>query len=146
MFSTIHADFGFRTTNYKFQSLQSKGWMDALRAYIRADRPFFGICIGMQSLFEGSDESPSFEGLGIIPGRVTRFNSVGANGETVRVPQMGWNGVSPVRESVVFEEVNPQDAVRHYYCLVAMYNFISSMRSNHPLYLYVLTMASILSP
>lgn len=92
--------------------------MEALRAYIRADRPFFGICIGMQSLFEGSDESPSFEGLGIIPGRVTRFNSVGAQGETVRVPQMGWNGVSPVRESVVFEEVNPQDAVR-YYLLIA---------------------------
>jgi imidazoleglycerol phosphate synthase glutamine amidotransferase subunit HisH len=78
----------------------------------------------MQSLFEGSDESPSFEGLGIIPGRVTRFNSVGAHGETVRVPQMGWNGVSPVRESVVFEEVNPQDAVRDHNCLVAMLNFI----------------------
>lgn len=101
--------------------------MDALRAYIRADRPFFGICIGMQSLFEGSDESPSFDGLGIIPGRVTRFNSVGANGETVRVPQMGWNGVSPVRESVVFEEVNREDAVRYRNLLLAMQSFLYFM-------------------
>ena len=86
--------------------------MDALRAYIRADRPFFGICIGMQSLFEGSDESPNVEGLGIIPGRVTRFNSFTENGFSTRVPQMGWNGVSPVRETVLLENVKAEDAVR----------------------------------
>lgn len=94
------------------QSLRSKGWIDALRAYIRADKPFFGICIGMQSLFEGSDESPTFEGLGIIPGRVTRFSSKDDQGAVIRVPQMGWNGVSPIRESVVLEDVKSNDAVR----------------------------------
>lgn len=95
------------------QSLRSKGWIDALRAYIRADKPFFGICIGMQSLFEGSDESPTFEGLGIIPGRVTRFSSKDDQGAIIRVPQMGWNGVSPIRESVVLEDVKSNDAVRN---------------------------------
>lgn len=93
------------------QSLRSKGWIDALRAYIRADKPFFGICIGMQSLFEGSDESPTFEGLGIIPGRVTRFSSKDDQGAVIRVPQMGWNGVSPIRESDVLEDVKSNDAV-----------------------------------
>ena len=83
-----------------------------MRAYIKADKPFFGICIGMQSLFEGSDESPTFEGLGVIPGRVTRFSSIDDHGSVIRVPQMGWNGVSPIRESVVLEEVKPNDAVR----------------------------------
>ena len=66
----------------------------------------------MQSLFEGSDESPTFEGLGVIPGRVTRFSSMDDHGSVIRVPQMGWNGVSPIRESVVLEEVNSNDAVR----------------------------------
>ena len=94
------------------QSLKSKGWLEPLRAYIRADKPFFGICIGMQSLFEGSDESPEFEGLGIIPGRVTRFDAVEASGKKVRVPQMGWNGTSPVKDSVVLENTKPGDSVR----------------------------------
>jgi glutamine amidotransferase/cyclase len=58
--------------------------MVELRKYIQADRPFFGICIGMQSLFEGSDESPDVEGLGVIPGKVTRFASSTAGGTMVR--------------------------------------------------------------
>ena len=65
----------------------------------------------MQSLFEGSDESPGFEGLGVIPGRVTRFNGIGEHGVIIRVPQMGWNGVSAVRDSVILENVKPNDAV-----------------------------------
>ena len=93
------------------ESLRSKGWLEPLRAYIRADRPFFGICIGMQSLFEGSDESPEFEGLGVIPGRITRFHTVGPDGTKVRVPQMGWNGISPVQSSVVLENTKPGDSV-----------------------------------
>ena len=48
-------------------------------------RPFIGICIGMQMLFDGSDESPDVSGLGIVPGRVTRLPN------TVRLPQIGWN-------------------------------------------------------
>ena len=56
-------------------SLFERGWLDALKAYIKADRPFFGICLGMQSLFEGSEESPGVAGLGIIPGMITRFDS-----------------------------------------------------------------------
>lgn len=45
-------------TPWSRQSLRDKGWIDALKAYIQADRPFFGICLGMQSLFEGSEETP----------------------------------------------------------------------------------------
>jgi glutamine amidotransferase len=48
-------------------------------------RPFLGICIGMQMLFEGSDETPDVAGLGVVPGRVTLLP------RTVRLPQMGWN-------------------------------------------------------
>jgi glutamine amidotransferase len=48
-------------------------------------RPFLGICVGMQMLFDGSDESPGVRGLGVVPGRITRLPS------TERLPQMGWN-------------------------------------------------------
>jgi glutamine amidotransferase len=48
-------------------------------------RPFMGICVGMQMLFDGSDESPGVAGLGVVPGRITRLP------DTVRLPQMGWN-------------------------------------------------------
>ena len=47
--------------------------------------PFLGICIGMQMLFDGSDESPDVDGLGVVAGRVTRLP------ETARLPQIGWN-------------------------------------------------------
>ncbi len=54
-------------------------------------RPFLGICVGMQMLFDGSDESPGVRGLGVVPGRITLLPS------TERLPQMGWNtlGVTP---------------------------------------------------
>lgn len=60
-----------------------------LRDWIRADRPFFGICIGYQALFESSEENPGVEGLGIFKGRVVRFESLPDR----KVPHMGWNRV-----------------------------------------------------
>jgi len=60
---------------------------EAVAAVIRAGRPFFGICIGMQLLFDGSDESPNARGLWILPGRVRRF----PDGRGLKIPHMGWN-------------------------------------------------------
>ncbi len=57
--------------------------------YVRGGRPFFGICVGMQGLFEGSEEAEDVTGLGIIPGRLKRF------GAEARVPHMGWNEIRP---------------------------------------------------
>jgi len=54
---------------------------------IRAGRPFFGICIGMQLLFDGSDESPDARGLAILPGHVRRFHAQTG----LKIPHMGWN-------------------------------------------------------
>jgi len=54
---------------------------------IRAGRPFFGVCIGMQLLFEGSDESPDARGLAVLPGRVRRFPDAAG----LKIPHMGWN-------------------------------------------------------
>ena len=54
---------------------------------IRAGRPFFGICIGMQLLFERSEENPEARGLGVLPGRVRRL----ADRPGLKIPHMGWN-------------------------------------------------------
>ena len=88
------------------QSLRDKGWVEALRQYVRADRPFFGICLGMQLLFEGSEESPGVEGLGLIPGMITKFDS-----STASVPQIGWNGLTILKQCPVVSETKDNDMV-----------------------------------
>ena len=60
-----------------------------IRAWIQEDRPFLGICLGLQLLFRGSEESPGVEGLNIFPGSVKRF----PDAKGLKVPQIGWNRV-----------------------------------------------------
>jgi len=79
------------------ERLHALGYVEPLKQYLRDGRPFLGICIGLQCLFEGSEESPGVEGLGLIPGKIRRFE-VG----DLSVPHMGWNGVRPERESRLF--------------------------------------------
>jgi imidazole glycerol-phosphate synthase subunit HisH len=68
-------------------SLEERGLADAVREVVAADRPFLGICVGMQLLYEGSEEAPGAEGLGFIPGIVERI-------PTERpLPHVGWNSV-----------------------------------------------------
>ncbi len=70
---------------------------DALIECIRAGVPFLGICLGLQALFESSEEAPESSGLGIFPGRIETFR-----GEA-RVPHMGWNSLERARESKLLE-------------------------------------------
>ena len=80
------------------QRLHALGYVEPLLEYLKADRPFFGICIGLQCLFEGSEESPDVPGLGLIPGRIRRFD----RGD-LSVPHMGWNSVRLERDSLLFD-------------------------------------------
>ncbi|KAA6186263.1 imidazole glycerol phosphate synthase subunit HisF [Thiohalocapsa marina] len=84
------------------QRLHELGYVEPLRAYLQADRPFFGICVAMQSLFEGSEESPGVAGLGVIPGVVQRFADA-----ALAVPHMGWNGVRALRQSPLLDGQDP---------------------------------------
>jgi glutamine amidotransferase len=67
------------------QALRAAGLEAATKSAATDGRPFLGICIGMQMLFDGSDETPDVAGLGVVSGRVTLLP------RTVRLPQMGWN-------------------------------------------------------
>ncbi|WFD41877.1 dCMP deaminase [Malassezia psittaci] len=76
------------------EALSSKGYLEPLRRYILSGKPYMGICVGMQALFEGSTEPPGVPGLGVIPARVDRFNSEdGTSGFHKAVPHIGWNRV-----------------------------------------------------
>lgn len=66
-------------------------WRDTIGAAVRAGTPLFGICLGMQWLFEGSDEAPDVPGLGVLPGRVTRLR--GNAEERLKIPHVGWNAL-----------------------------------------------------
>jgi glutamine amidotransferase/cyclase len=79
------------------ERLQALGYVEPLREYLDAGRPFLGICIGLQCLFEGSEESPGIPGLGLIPGTIRRFDA-----GDLAVPHMGWNGIRPQRASELF--------------------------------------------
>jgi len=74
------------------RNLTERGQVQALRAFAASGRPFIGICLGMQLLFDESDEFGTHAGLGIIPGRVERIPAAG-----VKVPHVGWNRVQPAR-------------------------------------------------
>jgi imidazole glycerol-phosphate synthase subunit HisH len=75
------------------RELRGRGLYEAVMDAAR-DKPFLGICIGLQMLFERSEEGDT-PGLGILPGRVRRFahELVGDNGQKLKVPHMGWNEV-----------------------------------------------------
>ena len=76
--------------------LNREGFAEALLAYLNADRPFLGICLGLQALFEKSEEAPGISGLGFIKGQVKRFSV------DLSVPHIGWNGICVKKPSPLF--------------------------------------------
>ena len=82
------------------QRLEQSGLSDAIRQAVAGGRPFLGICLGLQLLFEGSDEAPGARGLGLLPGRCVRF------GEPLKVPQIGWNEVSTSGDDPVLSVID----------------------------------------
>ena len=78
------------------QILNRKGYVDPLKSYIQSNRPFLGICLGLQALFDNSEEAIGIKGLGIIPGEVVRFHV------DLSVPHMGWNGLNIRQPSGIF--------------------------------------------
>lgn len=79
------------------RNLEACGLVEVIREVVAAGKPFLGICLGMQLLFEGSEEDPGVPGLGILPGLVRRIDAPG-----MKVPQMGWNSLELTGESPLF--------------------------------------------
>ena len=98
------------------QHLHDYGLTDVIRETIRDGKPFLGICVGMQLLFEGSEESPDVPGLGILKGRFYRFRS-----DTEKIPHMGWNNIRIRKNARILTGIgqNPYVYFVHSYYLKA---------------------------
>jgi imidazole glycerol phosphate synthase glutamine amidotransferase subunit len=82
------------------ERLRAGGFVDPIRAWVAADRPFLGICLGLQLLFEGSDEDGAGT-LGVLPGRTVRLDGAPT------LPHIGWNQVERRREHRAFDGIAP---------------------------------------
>jgi glutamine amidotransferase len=77
--------------NFAATSALEGPWRDAIAAAVAAGTPLLGICVGMQWLFEGSDEAPGVRGLGVLPGRIQRLD--GDVERRLKIPHVGWNAL-----------------------------------------------------
>ncbi len=84
--------------------LEMQGLREVLFERIRAGVPFLGVCLGLQVLFEGSEEDPGVPGLGLVPGEVRALPS------TVKVPHIGWNQVAYCTCSDLFADIPDESA------------------------------------
>jgi len=87
-------------------NLKRLGLDEALKEFFRLGRPMLGICLGIQIIFEETQED-GVKGLGLLKGKVVRFPQplYGMEGERLKVPHMGWNSVKKVREHPLFEGI-----------------------------------------
>lgn len=83
------------------QSLHETGLLETVKAAALSDTPFLGICLGLQLLFEKSEESPGVEGLGVMEGEVRRFPS----DKDVKIPQIGWNSLEIAADCPLYQGI-----------------------------------------
>ena len=83
------------------KNLRSLGLDETIRQAVSSGKPFLGICLGLQLLFESSEESPGVEGLGICRGKILRI----PDGEGLKIPHMGWNSLSFPNRGRLFRDI-----------------------------------------
>lgn len=101
-------------------NLREGGFVEPLLEHVAAGKPLLGICVGMQMLFDESEEFGRHLGLGLVPGKVVRFPSgMVEGGERLKVPHMGWNNITLKQDSPLFAGVEDDSFVyfvHSYYC------------------------------
>ena len=83
------------------EKLKGYGLSEVVREFAATGKPFLGICLGLQLLFEESEESPGVQGLGLLKGKIRRI----PEGEGRKVPQIGWNDISIHPDSRLFRGI-----------------------------------------
>jgi glutamine amidotransferase len=87
--------------------LHSYGLVDTIKEVVKLNKPFLGICLGLQLLFERSDESKSIEGLGILKGEILRI----PDKEGLKIPHIGWNSLEIKPGAKLFSGIADQPYV-----------------------------------
>ena len=95
--------------HFSATAMLGEEWKQAIRGHIEGGRPLLGICLGMQWLFEGSEEAPGLRGLAVLQGQCTRI----AAARPLKVPHVGWNTLVRSRPSALLEGV--ADGVHVYF-------------------------------
>ncbi|MBR2177180.1 MAG: imidazole glycerol phosphate synthase subunit HisH [Clostridia bacterium] len=110
--------------------MNSSGATDAVLEFVKTGKPFLGICLGLQLLFESSEESPGAKGLGLLKGSITRIPN--HNG-TLKIPHIGWNSLDVRKHEGLFKgiEGNPYVYFVHSYFLKADDENIVSSTTNY---------------
>ena len=81
-------------------------WVDAVLARVGEGRPLLGICLGLQWLYEGSEESPDLKGLGVLSGTCHKLQGDSTEGQVIKVPHVGWNSLERVSNAPIIEGVS----------------------------------------
>jgi glutamine amidotransferase len=98
------------------QQLHAQGLVEPIREAVNSGIPYLGICLGMQFLFEESDEMGQHQGTGLLQGKVTRFRDQPGR----KVPHMGWNQLQICKPTTLFDGISDDDYayfVHSYYCV-----------------------------
>ena len=85
--------------------IRQYGLEEVIKEVVKKETPFLGICLGLQLLFESSDETPGVEGLGILKGKILRI----PDKEGLKIPHMGWNSLKFPKEGRLFKGL-PEDS------------------------------------
>lgn len=98
-------------------SMREKNLIETVKENALSGKPFLGICLGLQLLFEGSEESPGVSGLGIFKGKIKKI----PNDTGLKIPHIGWNSLDIRQNDTIFKEVKQNSYVYfvHSYCLKA---------------------------
>ncbi len=101
-------------------NLRAGGFVEPLLQHVESGKPLLGICVGMQMLFDESEEFGRHQGLGLVPGKVIHFPTDMIEGdERLKVPHMGWNNIQVQKPSPLFEGMDDDSFVyfvHSYYC------------------------------
>ncbi len=106
------------------EHLNERNMVEAIREFAASGKPMLGICLGMQLLFESSEEFGEHEGLGLIKGDVVKFDAT-AFEEPLKVPHMGWNRMF-TKEHPLFENLDDE----HYLYFVHTYHVVCANESD----------------
>lgn len=94
------------------ENLRARGFLPVIQRSVQEGKPLLGICLGLQLLFEESEEMGQHKGLGLFPGLVKRFGAA-PGGQLLKVPHIGWNQIHAVRPSLLLEGI-PADSYAYF--------------------------------
>lgn len=80
-------------------------WIAAINKHIASGQPLLGICVGLQWLYQGSEESPDLKGLGVLSGTCARLSGRSAEGHLLKVPHVGWNSLERTADAPILDGV-----------------------------------------